>query len=65
MNPLLADPTVTLDQVATAVDQNEAAENQGIWKSIKGADSTMPPPKTSFRTVSVVSGQSDQANQDS
>jgi YVTN family beta-propeller protein len=48
VNPLLANPNVTLDMVATAVDQNEAAENQGIWKSIKGVDSVMPAPRSSF-----------------
>jgi YVTN family beta-propeller protein len=31
VNAPMADPNVTLDMVATAVDQNEAAENQGIW----------------------------------
>jgi YVTN family beta-propeller protein len=45
----MADPAVTLDMVATAVDQNEAAENQGIWADYgKGP---MPAPVTSSRTV--------------
>jgi len=52
VNAPMADPAVTLDMVATAVDQNEAAENQGIWADYgKGP---MPAPKTSLRDVSGV-----------
>jgi hypothetical protein len=50
VNAPMADPAVTLDMVATAVDQNEAAENQGIWADYgKGP---MPAPKTSLRDIS-------------
>jgi len=67
VNAPLADPTVTLDQVATLVDQNEAAENQGIWKSIKGADSTMPAPQSNLHldgpAIPGASNSSDQNGQ--
>jgi acid phosphatase len=36
----------SLDQAATAVDQNESLENQGIWASIYGYDNPMPAPQS-------------------
>ena len=50
-------PFTSLDQVATQVDWNEKLENEGIWESVNGADSTMPPPKTSIQTTDL--GQTD------
>jgi YVTN family beta-propeller protein len=48
VNAPLADPNVTLDMIATQVDQNEAAENQGLWADY--GTGPMPAPRTSFRT---------------
>jgi phospholipase C len=62
-NPVTAQhlsPFSSLDQIANEVDWNEALENQGIWKSIYGWNSTMPEPKTQFRSVSVTVGSSDE-----
>src|SRR5262249_37257045 len=56
VNNPLAPLGVTLEQVALTADQTEATDEQGIWASIMGPDSTMPAPRTSFRDVSITPG---------
>ena len=38
----------SLADSATAVDQNESLENQGLWASVNGYDSPMPAPKSNL-----------------
>ena len=38
----------SLDAAATPVDQNESAENKGLWASVKGYDNPMPEPKSNL-----------------
>jgi hypothetical protein len=52
-------PFSSLDQIATQVDWNEALENQGIWKSVYGWNSTMPEPKSHFRSATTTGGSSE------
>ena len=62
-NPVAAptfSPFASLAEAATAVDQNETLENMGIWKSIKGADSPMPAPKSSLHLGRLVTASNPQ-----
>jgi hypothetical protein len=38
----------SLADAATAVDQNESLENQGLWASVNGYDSPMPAPQSNL-----------------
>jgi hypothetical protein len=55
----------SLDAAATAVDRNELPENEGIWASVHGYDSSMPAPKSNLHLETpAISGTSDPSEQD-
>jgi hypothetical protein len=55
----------SLDDAATAVDQDALLEIEGIWASVHGYDSSMPAPKSNLHLeIPAISGTSDPSEQD-
>jgi YVTN family beta-propeller protein len=52
-------PFSSLDQIKFEVDWNEQIENEGIWKSIYGWNSTMPEPQDHLRSTVLSGGLSE------
>jgi hypothetical protein len=54
----------SLDDAATGVEQDALLENEGIWASVQGYDSSMPAPKSKLHVgIPAISGTSDPSEQ--